>query len=153
MYIAKREVWLQSHIIKHFKEYFNFDFVGEEIRLVEPRGERADMVGEDENYIYVIELKLRRILDRHLPKLKKYMLLYEKKFNPIKPVKGVFTAPECTLTALIKIQNDPELEFVMLDDVVAEGSMNILRCTNVLYSQATIPYLRKQRKESPLLTV
>ena len=74
---------LKARIINNFKNYFNFEFKGQEIRLIKPRGERLDILGEDNQNIYIIELKSRRILCAHIDQIKKYMKIYKEVFKRV----------------------------------------------------------------------
>lgn len=99
---------LQEYIIKNFNQYFPFMFVANEVS-VSSFNKRIDLLGEDENNVYIIELKRDVINNKAIKQLKKYLSLYKTNKNKI----GIAAA----LRILNDVQINENIFTLKLDNV------------------------------------
>jgi len=78
---------LQDFIISNFNRYFSFSYVCQELTV---ECGRIDLIGEDEDNVYIIELKRDIITKTAVKQLDNYMDYYKTTKNII----GIATAPE-----------------------------------------------------------
>src|SRR5690606_11431558 len=80
---------LHNFIIDNFESFFDFQFISSEFVV---NGGRVDIIGTDENTIYVIELKRDFISHKTIEQISKY-LPEIRLLNPDKEVLGIAVAP------------------------------------------------------------
>lgn len=103
---------LKKFIIKNFKTYFDFMLLSEEYSV---RGGRIDLVGEDDETMYIIEIKRDFITSDTIDQLQRYLTAYKSD----KKVIGVAVAPKIDNSVdLTKIPENiwinllPDVEYV-----------------------------------------
>ena len=124
MVICKYESFLQDHVINNFNKYFAFKYVAREVKFAKNSEHRIDILGEDDQNLYIIELKVNKIYPRHLKQIRFYLEKYQEELNPVKAIKGILAAPGCTLEAWKEIQQDPLLNLIILSDVYLRKNLN-----------------------------
>lgn len=90
MFEFNKESQLRDHIATNFNEYFDFQYKGKEINV---GGGYVDLVGEDADCIYLIELKKKNVSYEAVEQLKSYILRYKQKYKVSKMVRGIVAAP------------------------------------------------------------
>ena len=124
MVICKYESFLQDHVIDNFNKYFAFAYAAREVKFLKNSEHRIDILGEDDQNLYIIELKVNKIYPRHLKQIRFYLEKYQEEINPAKAIKGIMAAPGCTLEAWKEIQQDPLLDLIILNDVYLRKKLN-----------------------------
>ena len=100
------EVELQDFLIANFNLYFDFDYICQEFFTSVGR---IDLIGEDENNIYIIELKRDIITQIAIEQLDNYINHYESTKNII----GIAAAPEIhSKIDLSLLKNDIRLQAI-----------------------------------------
>jgi len=90
MFVYTKEKELHKFLVDNFDKHFDFSYINSEV--VTPAG-RIDILGEDENNIYVIEIKRDEVNEFTIMQLVSY-LPHIKKMYPDKNVIGIATAPK-----------------------------------------------------------
>ena len=120
MFTFKFEKELHSFLLDNFNSVFNFEFVASEFSVT---GGRIDLIGKDEENIYLIELKRDIVTQETLNQLDKYISVYESN----KPIIGIAVAP------------------------VIDSSINLSICRNkIITKQLTGVTCTHDYKENPL---
>ena len=84
-----KEAELRNHIIENFDTYFDFEFVQSEFRI---NKSRIDILGQDKETVYLIEIKRDAINLQTIEQLSSYIELAKQNF-PSKKIKGIAIAP------------------------------------------------------------
>jgi len=112
-YAIERE--LQDHIVANFSDFFDFRYVGQEVKVKDIRGLTVDLVGEDDKTVYLIELK-RDIVDiSTINQIRRYLKKYISSSG--KDVIGIVAAPEIKESARLSINPDEHIQLVELKNV------------------------------------
>ena len=80
MFEYKDEAELQEHIINNFNKFFDFDFIGSEVEVSPGRigtNGKMDLLGEDAEHVYIIELKKDKVKQSTLDQLDRYISHYQ----------------------------------------------------------------------------
>lgn len=86
MFTYKKEQELQNYLVENFDRYFDFSYIASEVRVV---GGSIDLLGEDEENVYLVELKRKEVNNASVKQLARYM----KEYKSNKKIKGIVAAP------------------------------------------------------------
>lgn len=89
MFTYKTELELHNHILDNFNSFFPYTLLANEYELQKGR---VDFLAEDEENLYIIEIKKDFINRATINQLKKYMNSL-KEMNPNKNIIGIASAP------------------------------------------------------------
>lgn len=89
MFKFKLEEELQNHILENFGDFYEFDLIGNEITI---ENGRIDILGKDNDNIYVVELKRAEITVESIEQVSSY-LPYVQERHPNKNIIGIVSAP------------------------------------------------------------
>ncbi len=129
---------LQEHVVENFDNYFEgLSFKGEEVSVSVHVKQKIDILAEDENNYYLIELK-KNFADKYtVSQLERYIREFKRvqerghKFSRDKGVVGIACAPEinphCT-----HIDTPDYIYFKRIDDVKYVPSENVKITKNVM---------------------
>jgi hypothetical protein len=93
----KTEEWLERHIINNFSNFFPFKFKKNQLVLLKDNSkgyDTIDIVGEDDNNEYIIELKRDYVRLKDIYQVMRYVDRYKR--ETIKNVKGYIVSPYFT---------------------------------------------------------
>ena len=90
MFTYKTEKELHEYLVKHFDDYFDFNYISSEFIIT---GGRVDILGKDDNTIYVVELKRDFVTNATIEQLSNYIPEIQS-LNPDKVVLGIAVAPK-----------------------------------------------------------
>lgn len=90
MFTYKTEKELHEYLVKHFNDFFDFDYISSEFIIT---GGRIDILGKDDNTIYVVELKRDFVTNATIEQLSNYIPEIQS-LNPDKVVLGIAVAPK-----------------------------------------------------------
>ncbi len=110
MFSYTKEKELHEYIVEHFNDYFDFNYISSEFIV---SGGRVDIIGKDDNTIYVVELKRDYITNSAIKQLVNYLPEIQA-LNPNSKVKGIAVAP------MVDEKLDPlpdNIELMVLDNV------------------------------------
>ena len=111
---------LKNYIIEHFSDFFNFKYITTERKL---KYGRVDIIGEDENNIYIIEVKRDKIIPTSIKQIKRYMIEYETNKNVV----GILIAPNISDKAISIIEKENSIEYKQISNVNINGSCCITK--------------------------
>lgn len=77
------EAHLEKYILKNWKKFFNFDYYATRLKI--SRRSIVDLVGVDDDYFYLIELKWRPVREKDKRQVKRYA----KDFLHRKPIRTI----------------------------------------------------------------
>lgn len=89
MFTYSKEKELHEHIVEHFKNYFDFNYVSSEFII---SSGRVDIIGKDDSTIYIVEIKRDYITTSTIQQLANYIPDIQR-MNPTKTIKGIAVAP------------------------------------------------------------
>jgi hypothetical protein len=90
---------LKKFIVENFKTYFDFVLLSEEYAV---HGGRIDLVGEDDETMYIIEIKRDFVTSETIDQLQRYLTVYKTD----KKLIGVAVAPK--IDSSVDLTNIPE---------------------------------------------
>lgn len=90
MFTYKTEKELHEYLVKHFNDFFDFDYISSEFIITSGR---IDILGKDDNTIYVVELKRDFVTNATIEQLSNYIPEIQS-LNPDKVVLGIAVAPK-----------------------------------------------------------
>lgn len=146
IFTYKLERELQQHIVENFDLYFNFDLTYTEFSFMNKNktgraAHRIDMIGEDKENLYVIELKRDIVDSTTIEQVRAYMALKGlKNISNGKRIKGIAAAPEVEKN--LNIVND-DIEVLKLEGVKYEP--NVLH--SVLLPKEIVKKIEQEAKE------
>ena len=109
MFEYNYEKELQEHLFEHFNDYFDFECIGSEVRVFDGW---IDLVGEDENNIYIIEVKKEIVTQDTIEQINRYIKSYKTDKNVI----GIAIAPKKEKNIILDKYNNV-FRIIELDDV------------------------------------
>lgn len=89
MFTYSKEKELHEYIVEHFNNYFDFNYVSSEFII---SSGRVDIIGKDDNTIYIVEIKRDYITTSTIQQLANYIPDIQR-MNPTKTIKGIAVAP------------------------------------------------------------
>jgi len=141
---------LQDYIINHFNMFFPFRFISQNIPLNSTNKRNCntiDIIGQDDNTTYIIELKRDIILPSTMKQLKNYVAQYQSLF-PTEKVVGIAAAPE--------IRNDVKTTETLKAQKLKDVYCNIIKVTLYLdpdiWKRFRILAVERDRDYSGLVT-
>lgn len=90
MLTITKEKQLQDHLIQNFSKHFDFSLVASEVVI---SNGRIDLLGEDEDNVYIVELKRDQVNEFTIIQLSAYIEPVQKMY-PNKNVIAIAAAPE-----------------------------------------------------------
>jgi predicted XRE-type DNA-binding protein len=105
---------LRDYLSKNLEEYFGFHFVAKEYRI--NNSYRADILGEDENHLYIIELKKINADMSAFHQIKKYVAALQKLKN--KTVIGYLSAPKIEVSVMQTCKKESNIKTLELTDFI-----------------------------------
>lgn len=145
MFTYSKEKELHEHIVEHFNDYFDFHYISSEFIV---KGGRVDILGKNDNTIYIVELKRDYITNSTISQLVNYIPEIQK-LNPDKNIVGIAVAPK--LDGKLNVDSIPHnIKIKTMDDVnfvEPERHITKKRITFTL-DEETIDQLKKVSEES-----
>lgn len=112
MFTYSKEKELHEFIVDNFNRYFDFEYNSSEYVI---NGGRVDILGKDDNSIYVIEIKRDIVTDSTLKQLSSYIPTIQEQ-HPDKEVFGIAVAP--AIDKRINLNSlPPNVNIKIIDDV------------------------------------
>lgn len=121
MFAYTSEKELQDYIIENFSEFFNFKYVSQEFSI--NNGPEIDLVGEDDNNIYFIELKRVFINRSTVHQVRKYIDTYSSNF--LKPIIGIAASLSFKNSAIEEVKLHKDINLVQLKNVFCTHSNDL----------------------------
>ena len=113
VFTYSKEKELHEFIVKNFNRYFDFEYSSSEFII---KGGRVDIVGTNEDTIYILEIKRDCITSNAINQLSNYLPII-KELNPDKNVSGIAVAP--AIDSKLNVQSIPsDIEIVLIEDVL-----------------------------------
>lgn len=111
------ELQLQDYVIENFSSFFSFNYIGRE-RWV--NGKYVDIIGEDDETLYIIELKRFAATRETVKQVQSYINFF--KYSK-KKIKGIVMAPEVyKIDPFLKYGDDNNIEIMLIPNVRCTGS-------------------------------
>lgn len=131
MFSFALESELQDYIISNFSDLFNFEFVAKEYKIGK-KGPEIDILGEDKERVYLIELKRDFVDHKTVKQIRRYLDTYKNQDG--KSVVGIAAAPKIKESARLELREGENITLLELKDVsITETSrLNIALSGDIL---------------------